>query len=98
MDDLQKKLLFAIRDLNAEIKSLKGVMKTQSSRIEKLEGELKRKSDLDEARAINRSAMLLGRGLIPEDIFWDAMGVKDSRTKKEWADNGYISSMGKPTK
>ena len=98
MDDLQKKLLSAIRDLNAEIKSLKGVMKTQSIRIEKLEGELKRKSDLDEARAINRSAMLLGRGLIPEDIFWDAMGVKDSRTKKEWADNGYINRIVKGRK
>ena len=98
MDDLQKKLLSAIRELNDEIKSLKGVMKTQSNRIEKLEGELKRKSDLDEARAINRDAMLLGRGLIPEDIFWDAMDVKDSRTKKDWADNGYINRIVKGRK
>jgi len=46
MDDLQKKLLFATRELTDEIKSLKAIMKTQSKRIEKLEGELKRKSDL----------------------------------------------------
>ena len=98
MDDLQKKLLFAIRDLNAEIKSLKGVMKTQSNRIEKLERELKRKSDIQEGRLINRDAMLLGRGLIPEDIFWDAMGVSDSRTKKEWAENGYINRIVKGRK
>ena len=95
MDDLQTKLLIAIRDLNAEIKSLKGIMKTQSNRIEKLEGELKRKSDIQEARLINRDAMLMGRGLIPEDIFWKAMGVKTSTTKKEWADNGYINRIVK---
>ena len=93
MNDLQKKLLSAIRELNDEIKSLKGVMKTQSNKIEKLEGELKRKSDYDEARLINRDAMRYGRGLIPEDIFWDAMDVKDIRTKKDWADNGYINRI-----
>ena len=98
MDDLQKKLLSAIRELNDEIKSLKGVMKTQSNRIEKLEGELKRKSDIDEARLINRDAMLFGRGLIPENIFWDAMGIKDSGTKKEWAENGYINRIVKGRK
>ena len=98
MDDLQKKLLSAIRDLNDEIKSLKGVMKTQSNRIEKLEGELRRQTDLKEARLINRDAMLMGRGLIPEDIFWDAMGIKDNRTKKEWADNGYINRIVKGRK
>jgi len=76
MDDLQKKLLSAIRELNDEIKSLKGVMKTQSNRIEKLEGELKRKSDIDEARLINRDAFLLGRGLIPENIFFGCYGDK----------------------
>jgi hypothetical protein len=78
MDDLQKKLLFATRELTDEIKSLKAIMKTQSKRIEKLEGELKRKSDLQEARRMHRDAMLLGVGLIPEDVFWDAMGIKDS--------------------
>jgi hypothetical protein len=98
MDDLQKKLLSATRELTDEIKSLKGIMKTQSNRIEKLEEELKRKSDLQEARLINRDAMLMGRGLIPEDIFWDAMGVKDSRTKKEWANNGYINRIVKGRK
>lgn len=98
MDDLQKKLLFATRELTDEIKSLKAIMKTQSKRIENLEGELKRKSDLQEARLINRDAMLSGSGLIPEDIFWDAMGVKDSRTKREWADNGYINRIVKGSK
>ena len=98
MDDLQKKLLFATRELTDEIKSLKAIMKTQSNRIEKLEGELKRKSDLKEARLINRDAMLMGRGLIPEDIFWDAMRIKDSRTKKEWAENGYINRIVKGRK
>ena len=98
MDDLQKKLLSAIRDLNDEIKSLKGVMKTQSNRIEKLEGQLKRQSDLKEARLIHRDAMLMGKGLIPEDIFWDAMRIKDNRTKKEWAENGYINRIVKGRK
>ena len=85
MDNLQKKLLLAIRDLNDEIKSLKGIMKTQSNKIEKLEGELKRKSALNEARLINRDSMLYGQGLIPENIFWDVMDIKDKRTKNEWA-------------
>ena len=98
MDDLQKKFLLATKELTDEIKSLKAIMKTHSNRIEKLEGELKRKSDLQETRLINRDAMLMGRGLIPEDIFWDAMGIKDSRTKKQWADNGYVNRVVKGRK
>jgi len=93
MDDLQNKLLFAIRNLNDEIKSLKSVMKTQSNKIEKLEEQLLRKNDIDESKSIHRDIMMNGKGLMPERLFWDAMEIVDSRTKNTWEDNGYINRI-----
>ena len=93
MEDMNKKLLSAIRDLHDEIKSLKGVMKTQSNKIEKLEEQLLRKNDIEEGRGIHRDIMLNGKGLIPEKVFWEAMEIVDSRTKNTWEENGYINRI-----
>tara|TARA_B100000767_G_C19617971_1_gene472772 strand:+ start:110 stop:601 length:492 start_codon:yes stop_codon:yes gene_type:complete len=93
MDDLQNKLLYAIRDLSVEIKSLKSVMKTQSNKIKKLEEELLRKNDIDEGRSIRTEIMMNGKGLIPEKVFWEAMEIVDPRTKNTWEENGYINRI-----